>query len=91
MGFPQSPSAFGSGIGGPGLMQQPILPEIPKEALWFILNLKMRGESLKSTRLQNIWDKRVGIVSAWPMIMFKHVKFSTMVKISIVSFLQKEQ
>lgn len=42
MSFPQGPSAFGGGSGGQGQMQQRILPEIPKEALWFILNLKTR-------------------------------------------------
>lgn len=57
-------------------MQQPVLPEIPKEVLWFILHLKWRGGggALKSTSLQDIWDKMVGIVSVWPSVtMFRHV------------------
>ena len=58
MGFPHILAAFGDGSDGQGLMQQPILPKIPKEVLWFILHLKV----LEIRRWQGIRNKRVGRV-----------------------------
>lgn len=99
MGFPQGLSAFVGGSGGQGWTRQPVLPEIPTEVLWFILHLKVRGGNLKSTRLQDIWDKRVAIVSVWPTVtLFRHVLKQILHngdnradKIPVRSFLQREK